>query len=232
MAFSPADVAQIIQIVRSQVLTVPGTMPAKNLSNGVQGSGQIVLASALDAAVANNGPKITSGGISSGPPAAPNDGDIWIALAAGSAGENWTFRYNAESSSPYKWEFIGGPPLVSNTLTANRGGGSVWTDISILTMPRAGDYIFRASTWAPLPTGTTQELGIGQNSTTSVISVYTVTNNLSTTATLNYGTSFVDVRLNGLNAADVMYLNLWANSAASTVVPASVSYSATPVRIS
>lgn len=45
--FSPADVAEIIQIVRAKVLTVPGTMPAQNLSNGVVGSGKIVLESAL-----------------------------------------------------------------------------------------------------------------------------------------------------------------------------------------
>jgi len=89
-------------------------------------------------------PKITSGPISSGPPASPADGDIWIALAAGGAGENWQFRYNAGSASAYKWEYIGGPPVVSYVATeeSTTSGGFVEpTTPQRLTATRAGDYL-------------------------------------------------------------------------------------------
>jgi hypothetical protein len=56
----------------------------------------------------------------------------------------WKFRYNAGSSSAYKWEFIGGPPLqiypgTFNNPTANAYNADTAPG-STLTIPRAGDY--------------------------------------------------------------------------------------------
>jgi hypothetical protein len=61
------------------------------------------------------------------------------------AGVVWHLRYNAGSSSAYKWEFIGGPPLnatmpdydsiASATFVAGAHNGP------LITLPRNGDYI-------------------------------------------------------------------------------------------
>lgn len=89
-------------------------------------------------------PKVTVSPIAGGPPASPVTGDMWIATAAGAGGEDWMFVYNGASASPYKWEFIGGPPVsyyngATNVITSgatptNSGYGTLFT------LPRAGDY--------------------------------------------------------------------------------------------
>ena len=80
---------------------------------------------------------------STSPPDSPADGQLWIYPAA--AGITWLFRYNAASPSPYKWEFLGGPPLFGEA-TAGTGGVVSTSYVSIdpnLTVPRAGDYDWR-----------------------------------------------------------------------------------------
>lgn len=61
------------------------------------------------------------------------------------SGVKWHFVYNANSVSTYKWEFLGGPPLKAEVLTAEQiGSASVWanlaTDGPAISAPRAGDY--------------------------------------------------------------------------------------------
>jgi hypothetical protein len=57
----------------------------------------------------------------------------------------WQFRYNAGSSSAYKWEFIGGSPA-STVITIGHSTTTVgaWADLSTVgpsfVVPRAGDY--------------------------------------------------------------------------------------------
>lgn len=43
----------------------------------------------------------------------PSDGQVVVIPLDETNGISWAFRYNSESSSSYKWEFIGGPPLLS-----------------------------------------------------------------------------------------------------------------------
>lgn len=109
------------------------------------------------------GPGITTSAISGGPPANPTDGDIWIASAVDTNGTRWQFQYNAGSSSTYKWEFIGGPPIwthydYSGGLSL---GNSTYTAITNcqIVVARAGDYIF---------TGDAQ-ISTGQAAATEVI---------------------------------------------------------------
>lgn len=98
---------------------------------------------------ASSSPKFTSQDINSGPPTNPVNGDIWYATAAGGSGEVWTFRYNANSVSAYKWEFVGGSPIyVSYDYPGGLSiGNSTFTAITglSLTTVRAGDYIFAAN---------------------------------------------------------------------------------------
>lgn len=99
-----------------------------------------------------SGPKtpgvtITTGPFASGPPSSPADGDLWEATSVGGANSGicWQFRYNAASTSPYKWEFIGGPPafvaVETNEATASGTYAALTTAGPSFTCSRGGDYI-------------------------------------------------------------------------------------------
>jgi PKD repeat protein len=79
-------------------------------------------------------------------PGSPVDGQEAILVDSTSAPTyRWRFRYNAGSSSTFKWEFIGGG-AISNYLGTQQavGSASTWVDLGtgqpIVTVPRAGDY--------------------------------------------------------------------------------------------
>jgi hypothetical protein len=79
-------------------------------------------------------------------PAAPVDGQMCRFLADAAAGVEWHLVYRAASASPYKWECIGGHPLVSQTsaqqaITAGANVFQAVTGISVV-QPLAGDYFF------------------------------------------------------------------------------------------
>jgi hypothetical protein len=59
----------------------------------------------------------------------------------------WRFVYNAGSSSAYKWEFVGGPPLCAVSLgNATVGAANTWINVvsAYLVMPRSGEYVVDA----------------------------------------------------------------------------------------
>ena len=93
-------------------------------------------------------PSVTAGPLSSGPPGGVGNGGIWIATNVDPNGAVWQFRYNANSSSAYKWEFIGGGrPQGTGAGPANVGSlsqvGSTgwWYAPGVgITVARAGDY--------------------------------------------------------------------------------------------
>jgi hypothetical protein len=101
------------------------------------------------AAAITTNPRVTTSLFSAGPPASPVDGDEWIALAVDTGnlsttnGTVWRFRYNASSGSSYKWEFLGGPPLVSGmsgNLTTSSTTMVALTSGPSITTTRGGDY--------------------------------------------------------------------------------------------
>lgn len=69
------------------------------------------------------------------------DGHTINFLASPASGVIWRLRYRAGSTSAYKWELVGGPPLWSET-----GGASTTSTVPDLnggpsvTIPLAGDY--------------------------------------------------------------------------------------------
>ena len=109
------------------------------------------------------GVAVTAGPIADGPPASPADGDLWVALGAGttrtreartsSGGVAWQFRYNAGSASAYKWEFIGGAPWATgrdvgasmSSMSPAFSGGWFFDSWANYTVARAGDYFCTAS---------------------------------------------------------------------------------------
>jgi len=79
-------------------------------------------------------------------PANPYDGQEAILVdSLSNPSYQWRFRYNAASTSAYKWEFIGGSPWMILPLSYTPAGANAHYDDmaagSILTLPRAGDYI-------------------------------------------------------------------------------------------
>ena len=55
----------------------------------------------------------------------------------------WRFRYNAGSTSPYKWEYIGGKAKIFEDGGLSSSAAGTWQDIPgmTFTLPRAGDWI-------------------------------------------------------------------------------------------
>jgi hypothetical protein len=79
-------------------------------------------------------------------PASPADGQEAILVdSLTNPTYQWRFRYNAGSTSPYKWEFIGGADAVVTNITAESTTtvGS-WLDLATVgprvIVPRAGEY--------------------------------------------------------------------------------------------
>lgn len=127
-------------------------------------------------------PKVTASAMSGGPPASPNDGDIWIATAVDTNGAAWQFRYNAGSASTYKWEFIGGPDSwafvdTGESSTTTSAWVNLTTDGPSVTVARAGDYLvaYGASLAHSVATGTLFiGVAVGNGNALSVVSHVTI----------------------------------------------------------
>jgi hypothetical protein len=84
-------------------------------------------------------------------PASPVDGQIAILVdSLTNPSYQWMFRYNAGSTSAYKWEFIGGAPLgafiaADEPLTADGSWRDATTVGPAVTVPRAGEYAVSAA---------------------------------------------------------------------------------------
>jgi hypothetical protein len=78
------------------------------------------------------------------PPGTPVSGDEWILVpSTTNPSYQWRLRYNSASTSPYKWEFVGGSPLAGR-YNANQAAASpgVWGGLNpIISIPRAGEYL-------------------------------------------------------------------------------------------
>lgn len=84
-------------------------------------------------------PKVTYGTTL---PASPADGDIHILVDSTTTPTfHWTFRYNSSNTTAYKWEFVGGLPLLFHSAGGSVAAGGTTTWISS-TLPVAGVYDF------------------------------------------------------------------------------------------
>lgn len=130
-----------------------------------------------DWAVYNPGavPKMTTGPLSAGPPANPQDGDIWIATSVGANGERWQFQYDASwVIDAYKWKFIGGSDVhYANGSNVTVTAQSAWNELlgtQRYTVVRAGYYtleysgdFYNSGTTDPAAILTPNKNGIGDN---------------------------------------------------------------------
>jgi hypothetical protein len=81
-------------------------------------------------------------------PTAPYDGQEAILVdSITNPTYQWRFRYNASSTSAYKWEFVGGFPLQTGPMGSfSFNQNNAWVGMTggpVLTVPRAGDYLVR-----------------------------------------------------------------------------------------
>jgi hypothetical protein len=95
---------------------------------------------------ANNNIKFD--GYSTSLPGSPYDGQVYTLVDSTTTPTyQWTFRYNAGSSSTFKWEFIGGAPAYAAVETAQTTASATPADLTTVgpsfTVPRAGDYLIR-----------------------------------------------------------------------------------------
>lgn len=145
----------------------------------------------------------------------------------------WRFRYNAGSSSPYKWEFIGGAPasiMVSAAETLASAGSwlNLATNGPLLAVPRNGDYL--ASAFSVHNAGTTVpntfQLGLAVGDTTPL---YGATGFPLATAT-QYGNLSVRGNFTGLTAGQIVKMRYqmsagtsgWVGGRVMEVIPVRV----------
>jgi hypothetical protein len=125
----PTDMGELATDVEG---ALTGALPVKPVVNGkfVKGVGGAAVWSSL-----------ATDALSATPPASPVDGQLWSMAADAPNGIVWTFRYNAGSPSAYKWEFVGGAPLVLAAAGIFTHTVASWQATGVLfTVVRAGDY--------------------------------------------------------------------------------------------
>jgi len=92
----------------------------------------------------------------------------------------WRFRYNASSSSAYKWEFIGGDPMNVYVIAQESTTSTAWVDLPTdgptFAAPRAGEYgiVFSVCAWHSVA-GSTSSAGVAVGATAPVAPVVYVT---------------------------------------------------------
>jgi hypothetical protein len=150
----------------------------------------------------------------------------------------WHLRYNANSASVYKWEFVGGPPLTSiiNTDDSTTTSGS-WLNLPStngpsITIPRAGDYT--ASYGSEYYNSATNNAAVGQGvcvgDTSPPMAAGRWIYNTTPVAGTGYS-SMMKSPITGLNASDVLKVRYYSGSAGAAhwrsrwldVIPARVS---------
>jgi len=113
-------------------------------------------------------------------PASPIDGQEAILVdSTTNPSFVWRFRYNAGSTSAYKWEFIGGAPIAPPLGGSMASGATTWTNLvggPTIVVPRSGEYLAGAGMKVSWPNGTLNDVSMRINGTTSgSLNVQTVT---------------------------------------------------------
>lgn len=98
-------------------------------------------------------------------PGSPVDGQEVHYAADPTNGVIWHLRYRAGAAGSYKWEYLGGPPLVTANGTAVSTTGTSFVEGDTLvrvTAPLAGDYIVRGDGTAKTANvGTLLQIALG-----------------------------------------------------------------------
>jgi hypothetical protein len=123
-----------------------GNIDNANIKAGANIDGAKLLAASILAS------KLDSAGTVTSMPATPYDGQEVNYLADATLGVVWRFKYRAASTSPYKWEFLGGTPMMAESTTdatTTSVAMAQLTPVVSLTVPLVGEYVvqFEAEVW-------------------------------------------------------------------------------------
>lgn len=100
-------------------------------------------------------------------PLSPIDGQEILYLADATNGVVWRLKYRAASTSPYKWEFVGGAPLSATRDAAETTASTVPVGLNgpNLNLPLAGEYDLSVSGRLQNNTaGAASQMGVGLGS--------------------------------------------------------------------
>ena len=222
-ATDPADIPLDMNELASRIDTVAGT--ASGLAT-LDAGGKVPAAQLPAAAGTGYGTTL---------PASPTDGQEHILVnSLTNPAYQWRFRYNAGSSSAYKWEFVGGSDLfggpsgsvtgITTTPTPLTGGPS-------LVVPHAGDYLVMVSVFGQATAYTSAcNLQAAVNLSTSGAGQLWI---VSVAIALNMGaTSGGREKRTGLVAGETATIRVVNGNANATGSYSSGSLSLLPVRIS
>jgi hypothetical protein len=172
-------------------------------------------------------------------PGTPFDGQQILYLADATAGVIWHLRYRASSASAYKWEYVGGPPLVrvqgagGAQTTANVATFTPMTASPSLTLPLAGSWDVRA-TGDLYDGGVSADVEARVQLTVNGVQTFPVGWLLGKATTSQFAGTMcsMEIRTGSSSAGDVLALSI-ATSGTAVVAAALVPWTlrATPVRL-
>lgn len=159
-------------------------------------------------------------------PTSPYDGQEAVLVdSISNPTYQWHFRYNGNSTSAYKWEFVGGSPWTGSAADSIAIAAG-WNTVAVpaFTAPRAGDYMVQAhaginnaaASWGAVAPYTTGPVGT---------SCY-----FSVVAGMWGGASCVPLPVNAVAAGAQIKVGIYSGSAGATVSPRALGI--TPVRVS
>lgn len=165
----------------------------------------------------------------------PVDGETVDFLA--DEGVVWRLRYRAASRSAYKWEGVGGSPLISQSLadTSASLAASTWAGIDAddprVTVPLAGDFDVDSVTGMSCDTTLTLAMGVRVGMSEPVVGTNAIY------AYLALGTASLSLtqarRITGVAASTTLQQRYWHNGgSARTVGRRSSVLRVRPVRVS
>jgi hypothetical protein len=171
-------------------------------------------------------------------PASPTDGQEAILVdSVTNPSYQWRFRYNAGSTSSYKWEFIGGVAASSEIAAGQAFSSSTYIDVATvgpqLTLPRAGDYIceFGCTVQQGQAAATAVYVALKRGAAATSDNDSAALDLAATSIVPNLATFMRALRANGAAATDVYKLQ-YRNSAGGAVTASNRWLTIVPVRVS
>lgn len=156
-------------------------------------------------------------------PGSPVDGQEVYYAADATNGVIWHLRYRAAQAAPYRWEFVGGPPLsvnLSQAEASTSGTHNAYQDLNDgtfgATLPLAGVYIFEFGAYLAAPSVITGYVAVkfsaaeasdlnGVLATINVAGTFTVLHHKCPPITVAAASQLVSLRFRALTNAVVNF---------------------------
>lgn len=145
-------------------------------------------------------------------PSSPVDGQEIYFAVNWAEGWNWHLRYRAGSTSPYKWEFLGGTPLFAKGESLFTVSGTGWvSDGSCgIAVPLSGEYLVEyGGSLSSSVAGVQAQMRVAGGG----IIAYEIFSGGNVGAG-NVGMVASQARLNGVAAASIIYIQTAASGTA------------------